>query len=229
MKIFGDKISTKFKNHAKEPGFFFGSHDVLKGSKKTFKWYSKSFFGDHQHSKTVRPKLYLHIPTNAWTTFTGKLREYLLPWRWKTAYLDQENGTQPRKILVCTSVHDGQLTDHLSKLIGKSLFVTNLINSNQYDEYFGQEFIRLQGNIGLHRKKITHPLSEKLGSHDEFTNSILCHIYTKRSLFSRFKYNLLKQFSSSWKEVAVQAGQISEKILIKKSDEAVISQSKLTV
>jgi len=68
-----------------------------------------------------------------------------------------------------------------------------------------------------------------VGLYLEVSDNLLCHIYRPRSLFSRFKYNLLKQFTSSWKEVAIQAGQISEKILIKKSDEAVISRSGLIV
>lgn len=227
MKIFGDENSSEFKNYAKEPGFFFGSNDVLKGSRSTVHSYTASFFGTSNYSKTVEPKLYLHISTNAWTTFTGKLRECFLPWRWKTAYLDQEDGTQPRQILVCTSVHDSRLPDHLGQLLGKSLFLTNLINRNHYDEVFGQEFIRLEGENNLRTTRITHPLGEMVGLHHEFSNDLLCHIYRQRSLFSKFKYNILKQFTSSWMEVAIQAGQISEKILIKKSDEEVISRAGL--
>jgi hypothetical protein len=188
MKIFGDKNSSEFSNYAKEPGVFFGCNDVLKGSRSIVHCYTASFFGTSNYSKTVEPKLYLHIPTNAWTTFTGKLRECFLPWRWKTAYLDQEDGTQPRQILVCTSVHGSKLSDRLSKLLGKSLFLTNLINSNHYDEVFGQEFIRLQGENSQRTTKVTHPLGEMIGLHLEFSDNLLCHIYRPRSLFSRFKY-----------------------------------------
>ncbi len=229
MKIFGDRNSSKFKNYDKESGFFFGHNDVLKGTKRDAHHYSISYFGTSYHLKTVEPKLYLHIPTNAWTTFTGKLREYFLPWRWKTAYLDQEDGTRPRQILVCTSVHDGELSDRISDLLGKSLFLTSLIDSDHYYEIFGQEFIGLKGENSQRWTKITHPLGEIAGVQYIVSNDfhLFCHIYRRRGLFSRFKYNLLKRFSSSWKEVAIQSGHVSEKILINKSDEQVISRSGL--
>lgn len=224
MKIFGDKNPSRL-TYVKEPGFFFGSNDVLKGFKRVVSYTINTSVFRGTYSKTIKPKLYLHISENAWTTFTGKLREYFLPWRWKTAYLDLENGTQPRQILVCGT----GLSDRLKLLLGRSLFLMNLINSNHYDEVFGQEFIRLPGENRRGKTKIAHPLGEWIVSHVKFSNDLFCHIYRSRSLFSRFKYNLLKQFSSSWKEVAIQAGQISEKILIKKSDEEAISRSGLIV
>lgn len=222
MRIFGDESSSEFKNYAKEPGVFFGSNDVLKGSRQTSQCSTYSFFGNSKYTETVEPKLYLHIPTNAWTTFTGRLREYFLPWRWKAAYLAQENGTELRRILVCTSVEGGKLSHHLSRLIGKSLFLTNLINSRCYNEIFGQEFLSLQGE-NRREIRISHPLGEMIGLHLEYSDTVFCHIYRPRSLFSTFKYHLLKQFSASWKEVAIKAGQVSENILIKKSDEKAIS------
>lgn len=225
MKIFGDESSTEFKNFATEPGALFGHNDVLKGSEKTVQSYTLSFWENSTSlkTKTFTPKLYLHIPTNPWTTFTGKLREYFLPWLWKTAYLDIDQ----RKILVCASVQEGKLSPHLSKLLGKSWFVTNLINNNLYDEIFGQDFIRLRGEGNQRTIKVAHPLGEKIGVHAEFTSDLLCHIYRPQSLFSTFKYTLLKQFSSSWKEVVIQVGRVSENVLIKKSDEEVLSRAGL--
>jgi|GEM_PF-6782299 len=57
----------------------------------------------------------------------------------------------------------------------------------------------------------------------EFKTHSLVPIFRSRSLFSTFKYHLLKKFSNSWKEVSIQAQGISEKILIKKCDEEYIS------
>jgi len=225
MKIFGDKSSSKFKNYVREPGTFFGSNDVLKGPKKTFPCYDFSLFGNSSYLQTVEPKLYLHIPTSLWTTFTGKLREYLLPWRWKTAYLDREDGTPLRQILVCTYVKDGKLSDRLKTLLGKSLLVANLVNNHCYDEIFGQEFLLLQGQNSRDSTLISDPLGEGLRAIS--SNDLYCHIYRPRSLFSKFKYNLVKKFSTSWKEVTMRVEGVSEQILIRKSDEAKIAHLKL--
>ena len=222
MKIFGDIDSSEFKNYTREPGIFFGDNKFLKGTRKTTHFYSSSMSGVRNDSKTVEPRLHLHIPKNAWTTFTGKLREYCLPWRWKAAYLDPENGTPPCRILVCTSVQEGELSDRLRELMGQSWFVTNLIHRNGYNEIFGQEFLCLHGQNHRRKTKILHPLGKMIGVYREGSNDLLCHIYRSRSLFSIFKYHLLKQFSNSWKEVVIQTAQVSEKILIKKSDEEMI-------
>lgn len=240
MKIVGDDLANVFTDYAKEPGTIFGSNDVLKGPSHTVYLYQATVWGTSEHIETIAPKLYLHIPTNAWTTFTGKLREYLLPWGWKTAYLDQENGNEPRRILAWASTNDDALSRRINKLLGKSLFVANLINVNQYDEIFGQEFIRLrgtedplqdtdnpvQGLDSLRTIIIEHPLGAIVGEHLENTKDSLCHIYTARNLFSKIKYNLLKH-TLSWKEVAIQADNISEKVLIKRTDEEAISRAGL--
>lgn len=233
MKIVGEDHANVFIDYAKEPGTIFGSNDVLKGPSHTVYCFQATVWGTSEHIETIAPKLYLHIPTNAWTTFTGKLREYLLPWGWKTAYLDQEDGNEPRRILAWASSNDDVLSRRINKLLGKSLFVANLINDNQYAEIFGQEFIRLkgtenpvQGIENLRTIIIEHPLGPIVGEHLENTKDSLCHIYTARDLFSKIKYNLLKR-TISWKEVAIQAGQVSEKVLIKRTDENALFRARL--
>lgn len=226
MKIYGDVASSKFKTHVREPGIICGHNDVLMGNRLTFRNITFSFFGNRDESITVQPKLYLHISNTGWSSFTGILREYFLPWRWKAAYLDQENGTQPQRILVCTSVCEGELSDHLRLLLGKSLFVTNLINANRYYEIFNQEYLiipRQEYCINT----ISHPLGEWLGLHTLFGSNNLCHIHRVRGVFSSLKYHFLKHFSREWEEVAIRAGQISENVLIKRNDRVIIAGSGL--
>ncbi|MBS4168970.1 hypothetical protein [Parachlamydia sp. AcF125] len=224
MKIYGD--DSEFTHYTKERGVF-GNNDVLKGNRKTVYRYKISFFGNSNRSESVEPTLYLHISKTAWSTFTGKVRKYCFHWRWKTAYLDQEDGSSPQKILVCTSVRQGELTGRLKKLMGRSWFITNLINRDCYDEIFGQEFLRLAGQNERRFTKIFHPLGKMVGLYKEGSSDLLCPIYRSRGLFSLFRYQVLKCWSNQWKEVVVQAGQVAERILIKKSDEAIISRAGL--
>jgi hypothetical protein len=226
MKIFGD--SHEFGNYTKEPGLFFGFNDCLKSTPYSLHCYTRSLFGSSSYSATVEPKLYLHIPTNKWTAFTGKLREYCLPWRWKTVYLDQESdNAEPCQILVCASDQKSELSDRLRKLLNQSWFLTNLIKLDGYDEIFGKEYLRLKGQNNRRTIKIIHPLGELMGgSYQEFgTGDLLCHMYRSRSLVSTCIYHFLNRFSSSWKEVAIKAGKASEKILIKRVDKTFISKS----
>ncbi|KIC77050.1 hypothetical protein DB41_DI00080 [Neochlamydia sp. TUME1] len=188
-----------------------------------------SFFGTSNYSKVIEPTLYIHIPKTAWNTFTGKLREYYFLWRWKTAYLDQEDGAQPRKILICTSVRDSKISDRLNKLIGKSWCITNLINRDSYHEIFRKEFLSLSGQNEPGVTKTTHTLGETVGTYLRGGSDLFCYIYRQRSFFSLCRYHLLKNFLDYWKEISIQVGQISEKIVIKKFDEAAISRSGLEV
>lgn len=223
MKIYGD--NSEFRTHAQEG--LFGNNDVLKGKKSTIRGFHSNLFGTSHFIKTLDPTLHLHIPKTTWSTFTGKLREYCLPWRWKTAYLDQEDGTPPRKILICTSVRDGNLSEKLKILLGKSLFVANLIKLGSYDEYWGDEYLALKGQNDKGSTLIIHPLGEMVGRAAVCGNVLFCHIYRQRSLFSTFKYYLIKYLSTRWKEIALEAGQTSERVLIKKSDEEAILRSGL--
>ncbi len=219
---------SEFKFHDQIRGFFRWS-DVLKGKARTIEYRTHSFFGDSSYSKLIEPKLYFHASVSAWTTFTGKLREYCLPWRWKSAYLDpEENGKPPYRILVCTAVQEGKLPDDLRKVVGKSWFLTNLTINNHYNEFHWQEFLELPGqNDSFNTIRMSHPLGDCFGNTTYVTSGSLCHIYRRRTLFSTLKYLFLRQFSTSWKEVAIQAGNVSEKMLIQKTDEQAICNAGL--
>lgn len=223
MKIYGDETTTQFRTYAQEPGSVWGHDDVLMGNREEINRISISFFGYSNGMVTVQPKLYLHISNTFWSSLTGLFREYCMPWRWKAAYLDQEDGTMPQRILVCTSVYDGRLSDRLNSVLGQSLFVTNLINVGQYEEVFGQEYLKIPRQNGAHVNTIIHPLGEWAGTSSSFSADDFCHIHRIRDVFSLFKYHFLKCFSSDWEEVAIQAGQVSENVLIKRSDRETIS------
>lgn len=229
MKIYGDEAATQFRTHAQEPGVFCGYDDVLVGNRETSRRITFSFFGNSDELVTTQPKLYLHIFNTFWSSVTGLFREYCMPWRWKAAYLDQENGTPLQRILVCTSVYDGSLSDRLNAVLGQSLFVTNLISAGQYEEVFGQEYLKIPRQDGQHVNRIIHPLGEWAGLSASFSSDDFCHIYRIRDVFSLFKYHFLKAFSSEWEEVAVQAGQVLENVLIKRSDRATISRIGLII
>ncbi len=221
MKIYGDIDTTKFTNFTQEPGLLFGNNDVLKG--EAIKTYSIGPFRSRVEESSYEPKLFLHIPTNMWSSFTGLLREYLLPWRWQVAHIDQ---IAPSQILVNISDAENHASSKLKRVLGKPLFEAHLIKQNRYDEIFGSEFIRVKTTSEKRVIEIRRPL---MGFYKEFTSDNLCHIYRPRSLFSLIKYYLLRQFSSTWKEVAIEVKGISKNILIKKTDEASIKSIGLIV
>jgi len=228
MKIYGDDVSTLFKTYTQEPNLIYGYNDVLVGDRNTIKKFTFSPFGNTSETLITQPKLFLHISNTIWSSFTGMLKEYFLPWRWKVAYLDQENGTPPQRILVCINVHDGQLSDRLKKVIGKSMFVINLINAHHYDEIFGQEYLRTPPRQGQSVQRFIHPLGKIFGLQIGYKHpNHLCHIYRIRGIFSLLKYHFLKNFSQEWEEVAMQIGQISENVLIKRNDRMFISTTGL--
>lgn len=219
MKIYGDS-SNEFNKHVNKPGMVFGSNDVLQGHVVTVHYLSgmiSRFFTPS--TSTFTREFYIHIPKNVWSNFTMEIRSFL-PW-WKTAYLDKQDGSGPSKILVCTWSNVSTLPKELKNVIGKSLFLVNLIiNQDCYDEECGKEFFRFKGLHGTHRLvKIDNVIGDRYFT---TTNDVFCHIYRPRSLFSTLKYNFLKRFSNSWEEVTVKTGQLSEKVLIEKSDKAVI-------
>lgn len=227
MKIYGDDVSTLFKTYTQEPDLIYGYNDVLVGDRSITRKFTFSSSGNISKTIVIQPKLFLHISNTVWSSFTGMLKEYFLPWRWKVAYLDQENGTPPQRILVCTRVHDGKLSDRLKKVIGHSMFAINLINANYYDEIFGQEYLRTPRQ-GQPEQTFTHPLGKSFGLQIGYNHpNHLCHIYRIRGIFSLLKYHFLKNFSQEWEEVAMQIGQISENVLIKRNDRMLISTTGL--
>ncbi|MFI5342735.1 MAG: hypothetical protein ACHQUC_00775 [Chlamydiales bacterium] len=228
MKIFGDYNPAYFKTHEKEQGFIFGYDDVLKADKGTTSRATISFLGSSYESWECEPKLYLHIPTNLWSSLTGKLREYCLPWRWKAVYLDKGNSVEPRRILICTEVYDGgfsnELTHRLKELVNQSWFVTNLISNYDYQEILGREYITIPEE-NSDKCEVTHFLGKSHGCH--FARNIRhCHIYRKRGLLSTLKYLILKNFSPAWQEVTFRVNNVSEKVLIRREDRTIISQQK---
>ena len=224
VKIIGNSENSKFRTFSKEPGWF-GSNDVLKGKKETVHYYA-SIWGRSHNIKTVIPTLYLHIPNTPWSSFTGKLRQYLLPCLWKRAFFDQGEGKIPLEGLVCTYAKEGELSGRLKKILGKSWFVTNLAEKKCYDEIFGREYIRARNVSKIPRPiQINDPLGKWAGFHLEPSSTdILCHIYRQRGLFSFLTYYFLKIFSNDWQEISLTVNKVSEKILIKKSDEKTLTK-----
>lgn len=227
MKIYGD--TKDYPAVIQEPGIIFGHNDVLvenvqqSNVQQISHCKTTSFFGStHEaigskhETITTQPKVYLHTFNSFWSSLTGTLRQYCLPWRWKVAYLDKENNAPPERILVCTSGHNRELSNRLNAVIGQSPFVINLKKNNRYKEILGQEYLRIpsQNNESQQRTIIT-----RSGSYFEHNNlGELFHIHRIRGVFSLLNYHLLKNLSSEWEEVAIQADQFSENVLIGKKD-----------
>lgn len=222
MRIFGDKPDTEFKHFIREPGFFYGHNDVLKAEPVTVQGYNISFWGTSKFTRTYDQKLYLHIPRGIGSTMTGMLRKFLLPGRWKTAYLEHEDFSKLLKVLVCVNVSGG-LSARLSKILGRSLFVASLIKENCYDRILGHEYIRIRNAADpWTEKKFTNLLGEL---HVEWSADRICSLYRSRGLFSALGYCFRKKLTSSWEEVCIQAGNVSQKVLIKKIDKEIIEKN----
>jgi hypothetical protein len=74
MKIFGYNNEKTYTNFIKESGYLFGHNDVFQGKETTSRIMHTSFFGTKEYIQKYKPTLYLRVPTNYWSTFTGKLR-----------------------------------------------------------------------------------------------------------------------------------------------------------
>lgn len=224
MRILGDEKPTDLKNYSQEPGIFFGKNDVLKGTPSTTFHYTIDFFGISKRVKTVTPQLHLHIPTSRWSSFTGKLRQYGLPWFWKTVYLDREDGTPPCRILVRRSMLGEELPTRIKQVLGQPLCVANLIESDNYKKVFGQNYLSIP-KANLETTWVNHPLGKWAGTCMIVQPATFYPFHHPQGIFSIFKYQLLKQFSNSWKEVAIKTAHVTEKILIRKEDQVILSSN----
>lgn len=213
MSIVGD-VDHQYRIRQQEIAWW-GSNDLFRGTSRN-EGNLQSLVNQFNLKVGERPKLYIHIPGGFWSTLTGKLREYCLPWRWKTAYLDEQNGSPPRRILVCTNEH---VLPPLSFLFGKSLpetqFLADLYSQQRYEVIGGHEYIRVPTANPPQRIMIQHLTTKFYAT----TSDIFCPIFRKQGLFSNLKYKFLQLFSDSWKEVAIRVNTYSEKILIKKVHE----------
>ncbi|MGZ3732966.1 MAG: hypothetical protein ACXU9U_04445, partial [Parachlamydiaceae bacterium] len=78
-------------------------------------------------------RIQLHICKDYWSSFTGFLREHLLPWKWKVAHLhlkypDLFNADE--RVLVATratNIYQGILPREIEDLLGKTPFEAALI------------------------------------------------------------------------------------------------------
>lgn len=230
MKIYGYEAESVFTTYHQEPGAIYGHNDVLTGERVQVHRTTYSFWRTSSETITRQPKLYLHFSQTFCSKVTGLLRECCLPWKWKVAYLDRENGTPLERILVCTDVYDVEMPDELNQVLGNPPLIVNLINSGRYQEIFNREYLQVPRENGRQEIRINHPLGALVGQHLEPNSpNQLCHIYRIRGIFSRVIYHLLKTFSSTWEEVALRSGQFSEKILVKQEDRALLTRAGLIV
>lgn len=239
MQIFGNQFDT-YLTHVKEKGSFFGYNDTLKAPETSvtntvYGVFANGIlhaiftgFSDSQRHEVYKfaPTIYLHIPTNRWSHFTGKVREYLLPWRWKVAYIDK--GTELKRILICTKEKLSDISLRLSEVTGKSPFAAHLIARDQYEEIFEHEYICIRNAIKTQDTILSrYPcLPIIIDSRTIFDDtSVRCHIYRRQDLLSTLGYYFRRTFSSTWCEVGTLTYQISENILIRKDDRETLKKA----
>jgi hypothetical protein len=203
MRIYGDTANATFSaaNLDQERGItcgLFGYNEVL--------------LGEIDKDASVQPKLYIHRSNGIWSKFTAILREYCLPWRWKVVYLDQQDTTPLKRILVCTNVQNGELSDRLKELLGRSLFIASLIYTSCYKETDGKECLLAS------RSSLT---PQELGPR----NFDPYHIYRARGVASFFKYYFLKCFSEDWQEEQITITKHTGKVLIQRKDREVLADA----
>jgi len=210
MKILGsNEVLSKLNKQELEAGYLFGSNDVLTGSSQ-------------------EKKLYLHISNSLWSKFTGTLREYLLPWRWQSVYLDHSHetmdtrfsaGAQFERVLVNMPAKRNIYFQNLEDLAGKSLFITHLINENGYSEVACREQIHtvIPNNAKIPGAQEVRTIQwKKIPNRPLPQDRTTQHMYRIRGLYSFCMYHLKKHFSSSWNEVKVEAGGMTETVLVAK-------------
>lgn len=219
MKINGEKI-PQLEHHIRDAGLLWGSNDHLSGTLSTIDVIVYSMFGVKREVREVQPKLHFHIPNSKWSCFTGWIRQYLLPWRWKVGYLDKEDESAPQKILVCTKVNDEKLADTINSLFNRPIHIATLSKRKNYTEILSQEFLKIQRDTPQNLK-IIHPLGEGFGSYFETDCYFdVYHIRRIRGIFSRLTHLFYKNFSRDWSVARLRVGVISENILIKSADHA---------
>jgi hypothetical protein len=219
MKIFGE-IAPQFQHHIRQPGLLWGNDDLLVGNRSQIHVIDANIFGVREEVREVEPTMHFHIANSKWSSFTGWIREYLLPWRWKVAYLDKEDESAPEKILVCTEVKDGNLSDKIKSLLNTPLHIAKLSKNENYTEILNQEFLKIKRSIPQ-RLRIIHPLGNRFGYH--FERDCYFDVYPIRrirGIFSRVTYFFYKNFSRDWSVATLRVGAISEKILIKAANRA---------
>lgn len=217
MKILGEKKSS-FPHFVQEKGLF-GVNDTLKGKPITRTWYECNMFGETKYSQTMTPTLYLHLFKNCSSTFTGYLREYLLPWRWQAVFLKE--GMNFQRALVCTAPLGKDLPEKIKLALGKSKLIAHLIEKDSYEEIQGKEFIKIDDGI-TRSYEILHPWGKFFGSFTGFIKGQICQIYRKQNFFSFLTYYFLKIFSSALQEVTLGVKGTQEKVLIKKEDREIL-------
>lgn len=132
--------------------------------------------GKKKHLDLPVSPLHVHVANNLWSSFTKKLREYLLPSSWKRAELFKKDGSK-YQILVSTDTGSEEMSQVL-------------------------KLFSLKNNCTL-----KYP------------------IYRKRGFCSTIQYTILKVLPTSWKEMSVKIGNVTEKFLVKRKHENEISRS----
>lgn len=217
MKIFGE-ITPQFPHHIRKPGILWGCDDLLAADRSQIHIFESDVFGEREVVKEVEPTIYFHIANSKWSSFTGWIRQHLLPWRWKVAYLDKEDESKPEKILVCTVVKDGNLSDKIKSLLNTPLHIATLSKNQNYTEILSQEFLKIKRSTPQ-RLRIIHPLGKGFGYH--FESNCFFDVYPIkriRGIFSRLTHFMYKNFSRDWSAATLRVGAISENILIKTAD-----------
>lgn len=195
MRLYGAQDTAFQGDIGNSPHSFKGSEYSITHTKKGC---CRGFFSSsYYHAENLREKLHLHVPTNAWSKFTGCLREHLLPWRWMVAYLDRANGEVPQRILVCNKVEGGKLPQAIRDVLGKSLLQLELENRKML----------VRNSKG----------TECLVVNDDKGEGNNVYIFRANSVFGCLIYLFGKYLcKSQTKEITLTVGYATEKVLVER-------------
>lgn len=182
--------------------------------------WSKSFLANRLglFKEFIFPTLNVHIFRGFWSTLTGLLKEFCMPWwRWQVAYLAPEDTTPRQRILVCVQDLSKDQLKALKNYNREISLISFLEEAGFYKEFSYEECILVDSSTNT-QKTYMHPLGSwfehgwvTLAKKEAIT------IYRPRDFFSTLKYYVLKQ-SPYWQEITLEHKNKKETVLVKTSD-----------
>ncbi|MBJ7449466.1 MAG: hypothetical protein JHC93_03795 [Parachlamydiales bacterium] len=212
MKIYGDNVSS-FTVHGQEKTHF-GKRDLLKGQQVTSFGFSPT--NNKNYSVTYTPTIHVHIIKDIPSLISYDLKK-LMTWRWKSIYLDPQDGSQIFAALISTKIDHSCVPDSIQRMYNKDFLTATLMNKGCYEKFYSKEYLFLNGT-----EVLPHLFCHKFGQ--RFASTMVCnsnqyfHVHRKRGLISRITYLIKKIFNPEWKEATVKLSTLHEKVLVKSKD-----------
>lgn len=181
---------------------------------------------------------HVHECKTIWSSFTGFLKEHLMPWKWKVAHLHLglENFQKGPRRLISVKLDQPTLTSPqgfvktffpkvIATIMGKSEFEAALCSKGHClgKEMDGRkirtEYLMCTLKVAEAQKMHSINNSAFFNSGTTRSDKKIMHVFRARNVFSFFGYQLLKFGSKNWKEVGLYVKGVTEKVLVQVKDE----------